>query len=43
MKGSDIESIEDAKNEFKKLLQEGWGKTYRFNSFFKKMRMSTLP
>jgi len=37
MKGSRIESIEKARNEYKKLLEEGWEKTYRFNSFFKKM------
>ena len=37
MKGSRIESIEDARNEYKKLLEEGWEKTYRFNSFFLKM------
>nr|WP_075438939.1 DUF1651 domain-containing protein [Prochlorococcus marinus] len=36
MKGSRVESIEDARNEYKKLLEEGWKKTYRFNSFFKK-------
>ena len=34
MKGSRIESIEEARKEYKKLLEEGWGKTYRFNSFF---------
>jgi len=33
MKGSRVESIEEARNEYKKLLEEGWGKTYRFNSF----------
>ena len=37
MKGSRVESIEEARNEYKKLLEEGWKKTYRFNSFFKKM------
>ena len=38
MKGSRVESIEEARKEYKKLLKEGWGKTYRFNSFFfKKM------
>ena len=37
MKGSRVESIEEARNEYKKLLEEGWEKTYRFNSFFKKM------
>ena len=36
MKGSRVESIEEAKKEYKKLLEEGWEKTYRFNSFFKK-------
>ena len=36
MKGSRVESIEEARNEYKKLLEEGWKKTYRFNSFFKK-------
>ena len=35
MKGSRIESIEEAKNEYKKLIEEGWGKTYRFNSIKK--------
>ncbi|AIQ95340.1 DUF1651 domain-containing protein [Prochlorococcus sp. MIT 0604] len=36
MKGSRVESLEEARNEYKKLLEEGWLKTYRFNSFFKK-------
>ena len=36
MKGSRVESIEEARNEYKKLLEGGWGKTFRFNSFFKK-------
>ena len=34
MKGSRVESIEEARNEYKKLLEEGWKKTYRFTSFF---------
>ena len=34
MKGSRVESIEEARKEYKKLLEEGWGKTHRFNSFF---------
>ncbi|MDC3034800.1 hypothetical protein OA254_00855 [Prochlorococcus sp. AH-716-P05] len=34
MKGSRVESIKEARNEYKKLLEEGWEKTYRFNSFF---------
>ena len=34
MKGSRVESIEEARNEYKKLLEEGWKKTCRFNSFF---------
>ena len=36
MKGSRVESIEEARNEHKKLLEEGWEKTYRFNSYFNK-------
>jgi len=36
MKGSRVESIEEARNEYKKLLAQGWKKTYRFNSYFKK-------
>ena len=34
MKGSRVESIEEARNEYKKLLEDGWEKTYRLNSFF---------
>ena len=34
IKGSRVESIEEARNEYKKLLEEGLGKTYRFISFF---------
>ena len=36
MKGSRVESIEKARKEYKKLLEEGWKETYRFNSFFLK-------
>jgi len=36
MKGSRVESIEEARNEYKKILEEGWKKTYIGNSFFKK-------
>ncbi len=44
MKGSRVESIEEARKEYKKLLEEGWEKTYRFNSFFKKKWcIGTLP
>ena len=32
IKGSRVESIEEARNEYKKLLEEGWEKTFRFNS-----------
>ena len=32
MKGSSVESIEEARKEYKKLLEEGWEKTYRFKS-----------
>ena len=35
MKGSRVESIEEARKEYKKLLEEGWEKTYRFNSLKK--------
>ena len=35
IKGSRVESIEEARNEYKKLLKEGWEITYRFNSYFK--------
>ena len=35
MKGSRVESIEEARKEYKKLLEEGWKKTYKFNIFFK--------
>jgi hypothetical protein len=34
MKASRVESIEEARKEYKKLLEEGWGKTYRFNYFY---------
>ena len=36
MKGSRVESIEEVRKEYKKLLEEGWKETYRFNSFFLK-------
>ena len=42
MKGSRVESIEEARNEYKKLLEEGWGKTCRFN-IKKKWLLGTLP
>ena len=32
MKGSRVESIEEARNEFKKLFEEDWEKTYTINS-----------
>ena len=36
MKGSGMnQSIEETRKEHKKLLEDGWGKTYRLNSFFK--------
>ena len=34
MKGSRVEHIYEVRNEYKKLLEEGCKKTYRFNSFF---------
>ena len=43
MKGSKVESIEEARKEYKKLLEEGWKKTYRFNSLKKNWLIGTLP
>ena len=34
MKGSRIETIEDARKEYKQLLEEGWRKTSIFKSYF---------
>ena len=34
MKGSRVETIENATKENKQLLKEGWKKTYRFNIYF---------
>ena len=34
MKGSRLESIEDARREYKKLLEEGWKKTNIFKRYF---------
>ena len=34
MKGSRVESIQDARKEYKKLLDEGWKKTSIFKSYF---------
>ena len=42
MKGSRVESIEEARKEYKKLLEEGWGKTFRFN-IKKNGWVGTLP
>ena len=33
MKGSRVESIEDARKEYKELLEEGWKKTNIFKSY----------
>ena len=35
MKGYRVKSIEEARNKYKKLLKEGWGKAYRFKSLKK--------
>ena len=35
MKGSRVETIEDARKEYKQLLEEGWKKTSIFRSNFK--------
>jgi len=37
MKGSRVESIEEARNEYKKLLEEGWEKLIDSIVFFQKM------
>ena len=34
MKGSRVETIEEARKEYKKLLDEGWRKTSIFNTYF---------
>ena len=34
MRGSRIETIEDARKEYKELLKEGWKKTSIFRSYF---------
>ena len=33
MKGSRVETFEEARKEYKQLLEEGWKKTIIFNSF----------
>ena len=33
MKGSRVQTIEEARKEYKKLLEEGWRKTSIYNSF----------
>ena len=34
IKGSRVESIEDARKEYKQLLEDGWKKTSIFKSYF---------
>ena len=34
MKGSRVETIENARKEYKKLLDDGWKKTSTFRSYF---------
>ena len=34
MKGSRVETIENARKEYKKLLDDGWKKTSIFRSYF---------
>jgi len=34
MKGSRVETVEAAREEYKKLLEQGWKKTSIFNSYF---------
>ena len=40
MKGSRVETIEDARQEYKELLEEGWRKTSIYKSYFKKKVLS---
>ena len=42
MKGSRVESIEEARKEYKKPLREGWGKLIDSKVFFKTLFMSFL-
>ena len=37
MKGSRVETIEDARKEYMQLLEEGWKKTSIYKSYFKKI------
>ena len=34
MKGSRVETTEEARKEYKKLLEQGWRKTSIYNSYF---------
>ena len=34
IKGSRVETIENARKEYKQLLEQGWKKTFIFNSYF---------
>ena len=34
MKGSRVETIENARNEYKQLIEEGWKKTSIFRNYF---------
>ena len=34
MKGSRVETVEEARKEYKKLLEEGWQKTSIYKSYF---------
>ena len=42
MKGSRVESIEDARKEYKQLLEEGWRKTSIFKSYLPTFTYSRL-
>ena len=42
MKGSRVESIEDARKEYKELLEEGWEKTNIFKSYLQKQKKIKL-
>ena len=34
MKGSRVETVDEARKEYKELLEQGWEKTSIFNSYF---------
>ena len=43
MKGSAVESIEEARKEYKKLLEEEWAKAYKLIRFSEKRIVVNFP